>query len=56
MLGWLYRMIIGRFSSCEHKWAKVATLSGKYMHGGGECHRWIMQCEKCGKVHTVDIT
>lgn len=54
MLGWLYRMIIGRFSRCEHKWetADTATLSGGH---GARGVRYILRCERCGDIKKRDI-
>ena len=48
MLGYLWRLIIGRLSSCEHHWTTIKTgeitsddvvVIGSY---------YDLQCDKCG--------
>lgn len=48
MLGWLYRMIVGRFTSCSHQWAILQKIN--IFEGGSRPVQTDYQlcCEKCG--------
>lgn len=52
MLGWLWRMIVGRFG-CEHKWvvAEKHPFEEKFAgttYATGQL--FILRCEKCGNM------
>lgn len=52
MIGWLYRLIIGDFQSCQHKWVilekqQVSMLDAVWT-------RYTLQCEKCGNLKVED--
>lgn len=52
MLGFLWRLLVGRFSVCAHEWETVATgpigmLDGKFTLTG---HYYELRCKKCGDV------
>ena len=49
MIGWLYRIIIGRFTSCEHKWEILET---RHLMTGPNRHitQHIQMCKHCGKL------
>lgn len=52
MLGWLWRMIVGRFG-CEHKWAEVDVKPYERNHefgGKSQGNAYILRCEKCGNM------
>lgn len=50
MIGWLYRIIIGRFSQCEHKWSHAGELKefGDRDDGLPTRYTILMRCDKCG--------
>lgn len=51
MIGWLWRILVGRFHECEHKWIHRGTHK-VVMDDHDEVplyHRQVCQCEKCGK-------
>jgi len=53
MLGWLYRMIVGRFTSCSHKWVIYKTIqifsSNQDREANIPCrHDYMLLCSKCG--------
>ena len=49
MLGWLYRMLIGSFTSCNHKWIilKERPIKDDGLRIGTV---YDCQCEKCGNI------
>lgn len=50
MLGWIWRMLVGRFSTCEHHWEVLKQLvieNNKNDSIGVEYH---MKCSKCGEI------
>lgn len=62
MLGWIWRMIVGRFSRCEHKWkiirsvdftCKSESMAGRTREIDGRQH--TLQCEKCGDLAVREI-
>ena len=55
MLGWLYRIIIGRFSTCEHNWKKISDGEIK-QDGIMKAKIMVYRCIKCGKTDKVKIT
>lgn len=50
MIGWLYRMIVGRFHRCSHRWDVVRQSHGRYVRGGGDVHTWTLRCTACGEM------
>lgn len=52
MIGWLYRMILGRFDACEHKWATFSEINlsprGRPEKYAGTIYG--LRCEKCGDI------
>jgi len=50
MLGWLYRIVIGRFGACAHEWViyrEVAIFDGS--RASRPCaNRYELKCKKCG--------
>lgn len=53
MLGWLYRKLIGHFSTCEHTFEihKETTVNGDY---GSRFTRYALRCNKCGRMKIVN--
>lgn len=55
MIAWLYKLIIGNFSHCKHKW----QINQEYDVFQGETKGlpirkgYILQCEKCGDIKSV---
>lgn len=52
MIGWLWRMIVGRFDVCEHKWAQFSKME---VHPRGRPEVlagaiYGLRCEKCGDI------
>lgn len=62
MLGWLWRMIVGNFCGCSHKWkiieeGKVYSYNifqsqGKPVETGKS---YILQCEHCGDIKHKEV-
>jgi hypothetical protein len=52
MIGWLWRVIFGRFSSCEHKWEHKEThevFTYDVLHGKRKTgEMFTCCCAKCG--------
>lgn len=49
MIGWLWRLLIGRFTSCDHKWETKEEL--QYVTKDTRApagKRVLLRCEKCG--------
>ena len=57
MLGWLYRMIVGRFSTCEHKWVvlKEVALYEDSLSAAPCGVRYELQCSKCGDLKSQEF-
>lgn len=54
MLGLLRRILIGKFSKCQHQWVinDVRTVSNDT---GARYSRYILQCKHCGDVCKKDM-
>ncbi len=48
VIGWLYRIIFGRFTQCQHKLVIHRQIEGRYTEGGGATICYVNRCEKCG--------
>jgi hypothetical protein len=51
MLGWLYRVLVGRFRSCNHRWViieQTKLVRVRDLEYAGI--RYTLQCEKCGNL------
>lgn len=70
MLGWLWRLIVGRFRSCHHRWSVLdknelklpRTEAAVGWYSGPESGRWrvvgriyTMQCAHCGNIKSVKV-
>ena len=56
MLGWFYRIFVGRFSGCNHKWEAKERIA-TYGPGNEETpayHKYVLQCEHCGDMKIID--
>jgi hypothetical protein len=53
MIGWLWRVIVGRFSSCEHKFEVHQEIDVVSPYGG-KWHAYDLRCEHCGKMKRFD--
>lgn len=51
MLGWLYRVIVGKFKGCDHQW-EVIGRTNRYSTSTGNCVgvRYALQCKHCGNI------
>lgn len=47
VIGWLWRILIGRFTSCEHRWE---TMEKGQEQIDGRCIGYFvcLKCDKCG--------
>lgn len=58
MIGLLWRLLIGRFASCEHQWAKRNSLE-MYDNDTGDglptAIQKHLQCTKCGNFKAVRL-
>jgi hypothetical protein len=50
MLGLLYRILIGRFSRCDHKWATIHHGALVGLGGAKTGDYYHPRCEKCGDI------
>lgn len=58
MLGLLYRILIGTFKTCDHKWEKVAEFK---LYDGEQDKlligvKYVLQCKNCGCLDDKRIT
>lgn len=59
MIGWLWRVLIGRFRECDHHWIILhrEEIRGVDDFGdeNGHCwHEYHLRCEKCGEMKFED--
>jgi hypothetical protein len=52
MLGWLWRVLVGNFISCQHNWDTFERVS---VYGGlsneiPTAHDFYLRCKNCGNV------
>jgi hypothetical protein len=54
MLGWLWKLIVGNFTRCDHSWKiiKEVRCSDEWQ---GSWTRYHLQCGKCGDVKCKDM-
>jgi hypothetical protein len=51
MLGWLWRVIVGRFNGCTHKWKLISETGVVPYEGALPYYRkYVLQCEHCGNL------
>jgi hypothetical protein len=55
MIGWLWRMVIGRFTTCHHRWMVRESITGNYVIGNGTRRFYVLRCEKCGDMKNHDV-
>ena len=56
MIGFLWRIIVGRFSSCQHKWNQFDTVSVFSWNSDRPIYYdYHQKCEKCGKLQKVRL-
>ncbi len=57
MIGWLWRLIVGRFTSCHHRWVELERIN--WVHNVtnqlGDQTR-VLRCERCGDMKNFRIT
>jgi hypothetical protein len=47
MIGLIWRLLFGRFTSCEHVWE--TKISGQLTENGSDIgHYVVLRCKKCG--------
>lgn len=59
MLGWLYRILIGSFKSCDHNWEvykEHPMIRHRDDDGGRYGTHYIQKCTNCGKLHNFIAT
>lgn len=52
MLGWIWRVIVGHFDRCEHKWEIISEMETQSRERPGVTAGQIygLRCEKCGDI------
>jgi len=55
MIGLLYRLIIGRFSSCQHKWEIHDTTRIVIENNVAVGTKYHLRCEHCGDMKKVEL-
>ena len=60
MIGWLWRMLVGRFTeppSCEHVWETKTTYECNRTYGNqsSDYTKKHMNCTKCGEWKSVRL-
>lgn len=55
MIGWLYRMLIGSFYICHHKWEVLTKVFVVDKISGSKYVEYNLQCEKCGDIKRTKL-
>lgn len=55
MLGFLYRLLVGRFTECKHEW-EIIDINNYGRNNKIKGFLYALQCKKCGDVESRDIT
>lgn len=51
MLGWLWRVFVGRFLDCSHKWEQQGAYESKHdTYPHFKCMIICLRCSKCGDI------
>lgn len=50
MAGWIWRVLVGRFSRCQHEWKIIETNYFKNERGKYVGLHHALQCAHCGDV------
>mgnify|MGYP006296522433 CR=1 FL=1 len=57
MLGFLWRLLVGSFQSCPHKWV---MLEEGYIHDAPTKNKigaaYVMRCERCGCIKRKKVS
>lgn len=48
MIGWLWRILVGRVSSCQHEWETLENRDIGNRKGNVIGSYYILKCKKCG--------
>lgn len=57
MIGWLWRLIVGRFTSCHHHWVEMERI--EWLHRSRDTlmdRSHVLRCEHCGDMKNFRIT
>ena len=52
MLGFVWRVLVGRFTSCSHKWTIKESAAVQNWKDEEVGKIFVLQCEKCGEITT----
>lgn len=60
MIAWIYKLIIGNFSRCDHKWELISKrdIASSQYNLNNELFsstEYILQCKKCGDIKSKSI-
>ena len=52
MIGWIYRMIVGRFTRCDHKFEihEERDVVTQFLGTRQEYRMYTLRCSKCGEM------
>jgi uncharacterized protein CbrC (UPF0167 family) len=57
MIGFLYRLFFGNFSSCKHSWEIIQEEKIKRSNDKARIGTvYIQKCKHCGKLNRFDVT
>ena len=48
MIGWICRMLLGRFTSCKHTWVEVKKNTIMDADSNVIGYNYIVKCTQCG--------
>ena len=58
MIAWLYKIIVGNFTQCSHKWEIINDTPCEWRDentgSSKNWHKYTLQCEHCGDIKFVD--
>lgn len=57
MIGFLYRLIVGTFHRCDHKWDTVEVIQVEDRVGGvlRRYKRYVLRCKHCGEIKCWEV-
>lgn len=55
MIGWLWRVLVGNFNQCEHKWKLHTSVTVRDEDDDVVANKLVLQCEKCGDLKVKRI-
>jgi len=51
MIGWIWRLLVGKFNSCDHEWETIESSTVQRREDNTRIGKsYVLRCKKCGEM------